>query len=96
MGSEMCIRDRYWDMPEEFRPERFAKENEQPPAFTYTPFGGGQRACIGAPFAQVEAKVVLARVLQQFQLESLGRKVRPRMGATLAPHPGVFFRVQRR
>ena len=88
--------ERYWDMPEEFRPERFAKENEQPPAFTYTPFGGGPRACIGAPFAQVEAKVVLARVLQQFQLESLGRKVRPRMGATLAPHPGVFFRVQRR
>jgi cytochrome P450 len=87
---------RYWEAPNEFRPERFARNAKKPPAFTYVPFGGGARACIGAAFAQVKAKVVLARILQQFTLEDTGRKVKPYMGATLEPHPGVFLRVQRR
>ena len=88
--------ERYWDAPTEFRPERFAREAERPAAFTYVPFGGGPRVCIGATFAQVEAKVVLGRILQQFDLRSAGRRVHAYMGATLEPHPGVFLRVQRR
>jgi hypothetical protein len=40
-------------------------------------------------FAQVEAKVVLARILQKYTLRFVGGHVRPRMGATLEPHPGV-------
>lgn len=87
---------RYWDEPDQFRPERFDRSRKKPPAFTYVPFGGGARACIGATFAQIEAKVVLARILQQFTLEDTGRKVKPYMGATLEPHPGVFLHVQRR
>jgi cytochrome P450 len=87
---------RYWQSPNEFKPERFARDAKKPPAFTYVPFGGGARACIGAAFAQVEAKVVLTRILQQFKLKDVGRKVKPYMGATLEPHPGVFLRVQRR
>jgi cytochrome P450 len=87
---------RYWDEPEQFRPERFAPKTKRPSPFTYIPFGGGPRACLGASFAQVEARVVLARILQQFDLERTGRRVRPYMGATLEPHPGVFLRVRRR
>ena len=88
--------ERYWDAPERFRPERFARDAQKPPPFTYVPFGGGARACIGAAFAQIEAKVVLARILQKFDLHDMGRKVKPYMGATLEPRPGVFLRVQRR
>jgi cytochrome P450 len=88
--------ERYWDSPEQFRPERFGRDAERPPAFTYIPFGAGPRACIGAYFAQVEAKVVLALILQRFELTNVGRKVRPHMGATLEPHPGVFLQVRRR
>ncbi len=88
--------ERYWDEPEEFRPARFGPESERVPPFTYIPFGGGPRVCIGATFAQIEAKVVLARILQEFTLISDGRQVRPYMGATLEPHPGVFLRVRRR
>jgi cytochrome P450 len=88
--------ERYWDAPEAFRPERFARDAERPAAFTYVPFGGGPRVCIGATFAQVEAKVVLARILQRFDLTSAGRPVHAYMGATLEPHPGVFLRAQRR
>jgi cytochrome P450 len=88
--------DRFWDSPECFRPERFAPDAERPSAFTYIPFGGGPRSCIGATFAQIEGKVVLARILQQFKLKSAGRAVKPYMGATLEPHPGVFLTVHRR
>ncbi len=88
--------ERYWSEPEKFQPERFARDKKRPPALTYIPFGAGPRNCIGAPFAQVEAKVVLSRILQHFSLTGTGRKVKPNMGATLEPHPGVFTRVTRR
>ena len=87
----------YWDEPARFKPERFARNapTEHPP-FTYLPFGGGPRNCIGATFAQIEAKVVLARILQTVNLELVSHKVRPYMGATLEPHPGVLMRIKRR
>ena len=89
----------YWDEPQAFRPERFGREGDEGkkrPSFTYLPFGGGPRNCIGAAFAQIEAKVVLARILQQFRLELLPQKVHPHMGATLEPRPGVLMRVIRK
>lgn len=89
----------YWDEPQTFWPERFGREGDggkKRPSFTYLPFGGGPRNCIGAAFAQIEAKVVLARILQQFRLELLPQKVHPHMGATLEPRPGVFMRVIRK
>ena len=92
--------ERYWDEPEAFCPHRFDKnqtqQGERPP-LTYIPFGGGPRNCIGAAFAQVESKVVLARILQRFDLTLLnGDKIKPYMGATLEPKPGVLMRVSQR
>ncbi len=91
--------EQYWEEPEKFCPQRFdksqAQQGERPP-LTYVPFGGGPRNCIGAAFAQVESKVVLARILQCFDLELLnGDKIKPYMGATLEPKPGVLMRVNR-
>ena len=88
----------HWDNPTEFCPARFdrSSEDKQPP-FTYVPFGGGPRNCIGAAFAQVEAKVVISRLLQNFDFELLnGDEIKPHMGATLEPRPGVIMRVRRR
>ena len=81
----------YWDAPDEFRPQRFAPDAPKPAPYTYLPFGGGPRNCIGAAYAQVEAKVILARILQGRTLRLLPRRVNAHMGATLEPRPGVFM-----
>ena len=71
-----------------------ASVEEKVPPFTYVPFGGGPRNCIGAAFAQVEARVVLARLFQRFHCELLDAdSVHAHMGATLEPRPGVRMRV---
>jgi cytochrome P450 len=46
--------------PYEFRPERFL--DEPPGTYTWIPFGGGRRRCLGASFAMLEMKVVLRAV----------------------------------
>jgi len=86
---------RYWNNPGEFMPERFASEQPRQP-YTFLPFGGGARNCIGLAFAQVEAKVVLARILQRYDLAITSQRVGLRMGATLEPRPGVPVMVQKR
>jgi cytochrome P450 family 135 len=81
--------------PDEFRPERFLDQ----PAGTYTwiPFGGGTRRCVGAAFATYEMKRVLRAVARAGGLEpapgadgGVGRR-----GLTLAPRDGarVIFRA---
>jgi cytochrome P450 len=88
---------KYWPEPDRFIPARFERSSGAKPApFSYIPFGGGPRTCIGAAFAQVEAKIVLARLLSNFDLTLVNPNVRPYMGATLEPRPGVMMRVQRR
>ncbi len=88
----------HWPDPEAFCPQRFDRQQEaHRPPLTYVPFGGGPRNCIGAAFAQVEARLVLGRLLQQFDLELLnGPAIKPYMGATLEPRPGVLMRIRRR
>ena len=89
--------ERHWPDPERFDPERFSlegKRDRQP--YTYLPFGGGPRNCIGSAFARVEVRLILARLLQTFDFTWEQSRVHPYMGATLEPRPGVPLRVQRR
>ncbi len=88
---------RYWRDPAVFDPDRFSPEQVgQRSPYTFLPFGGGARNCIGTAFAQVEAKVILARILQKYDLTFAGGRVRPHMGATLEPSPGVRVKIRRR
>lgn len=62
--------EQVWDSPESFDPERFAPGRlEQIPDFAWMPFGHGERACIGRPFALQEATLVLAMMLQRFDFD---------------------------
>jgi len=62
---------RWFPQPEAFRPERWDADNPDPaPEHAWFPFGGGQRACLGARFALVEAGLVLATLAQRFRLDA--------------------------
>jgi cytochrome P450 len=76
--------------PGEFRPERFLGP-DAPDTYTWLPFGGGTRRCLGASFALTEMRVVVARVLERATLVAADQrqaKVQFRV-ITLAPKNGV-------
>ena len=62
--------EEFFPEPEEFRPERFFKENaSQIIPFTFRAFGGGARVCIGQRFAMNEMKICMAKLLNKFRIE---------------------------
>ena len=61
----------YWTEPNSFNPNRF---ETRPEPYTYLPFGGGPRNCLGAAFAQVETKVVPGTHPTALQLKSYQRQ----------------------
>ena len=84
----------HWPDPERFDPDRFSQANNRKQSpYTFLPFGGGPRNCIGAAFAQVEGKVVISRLIQQYRITLADPNVHPHMGATLEPRPGVMMNV---
>jgi cytochrome P450 len=68
--------------PEVFRPERFLGKKTDP--YTYFPFGGGPRRCVGAAFALQEMKVVVGTVLRK-------RRLRLAKPPPLRPSPRSLF-----
>jgi cytochrome P450 len=80
-----------WDNPEGFDPGRFAPEGTQErPRFTYFPFGGGPRQCIGDTFAMMEAQLILATVLRRVRLSLVPwQRVEPEPLVTLRPRNGM-------
>ena len=79
--------------PLTFRPERFLER--LPSSYEFLPFGGGSRSCIGSALSLYEMKVVLASVLQRYQLRlDYDRPLRPqRRGITFVPPEQVRFTV---
>jgi cytochrome P450 len=79
--------------PSTFRPERFLGVGGAPIPDTYTwvPFGGGTRRCLGASFALMEMRVILARVLERAQLKAADARVAKAQfrAITLSPKGGV-------
>ncbi len=74
--------------PYAFRPERFL--DAAPGSYTWIPFGGGRRRCLGASFALQEMKIVLAAVLGRFELGAAGdAETTRRRGITFSPRGGA-------
>ncbi|MEX2194225.1 MAG: cytochrome P450 [Thermoleophilaceae bacterium] len=74
--------------PHSFRPERFLEGAPEP--YTWIPFGGGVRRCLGAAFAQLEMRIVIATILARARLRAprvRSEKARFR-GVTLLPSRG--------
>jgi cytochrome P450 len=87
---------KYWDKPEEFIAERWlgdAARKRKP--YTYLPFGGGKRACIGGAMSQVENTLALSILLRRFRPEYVGPEP-PGINATvtLTPKGGLPFKIR--
>ncbi|NXR13946.1 CP3AC protein, partial [Semnornis frantzii] len=61
----------HWPEPDEFRPERFSKENKESiDPYTFLPFGAGPRNCIGMRFALIIVKMAVVILLQNFSFRT--------------------------
>jgi cytochrome P450 len=75
--------------PDKFQPERFL--DEQPGTYTWIPFGGGRRRCLGASFAMLEMTIVLRSALSTLELqpEATSPEVARRRNITVRPSQGA-------
>lgn len=99
MAQWVVHRDpRWYDTPEEFRPERWENDlMKRLPKFAYFPFGGGPRQCIGNTFALMEATSILATIARKFRLRLVaGHPVVPLASITLRPRHGVRVTLESR
>jgi cytochrome P450 len=87
-----------WENPEGFDPERFAPDKAAAlPHFSYFPFGGGPRFCIGQNFALTEGTLALATLAQRFDVALVpGRRVQIANAVTLRPEGGLHVTLKRR
>ncbi len=81
----------YFAEPERFWPERFDPETgEKHQPFSYFPFGAGSRMCIGSTFAMMEARLLLATILQRYSPVLVpGHPVVPQPMVTIRPKFGM-------
>ncbi|KAK6644071.1 hypothetical protein RUM43_000336 [Polyplax serrata] len=59
--------------PEKFDPERFRDEKDTVKNFTFLPFGGGMRGCIGTRYALMEAKTIFVHLIKEFEIVPIKR-----------------------
>jgi cytochrome P450 len=83
--------------PDRFDPDRFLPEREKAlPPFSYLPFGGGARVCIGNQFALMQGHLVLATLSQRLGFELVGAAAQKELAAeplvTLRPRGGMPVR----
>lgn len=88
----------FWPAADRFDPDRFSPEREgEVRPGTYMPFGLGPRICVGAAFATVEASLILARLVQRYDLEAMdAERVRPVARLTTRPAREIMCRVRPR
>ncbi|HVQ59685.1 MAG TPA: cytochrome P450 [Solirubrobacterales bacterium] len=77
--------------PYAFRPERFL--DQSPGTYTWIPFGGGRRRCLGASFAMLEMKVVLSALLKSCELRDAGDRVEVAQRRNITVRPAQGARV---
>jgi cytochrome P450 len=90
--------ERFFPDPERFEPERWTSEAMQArPKFSYFPFGGGNRVCIGEQFAWMEGVMVIAALAQKWRMRlDPAQRVEIQPLITLRPKYGMRMRLEQR
>lgn len=89
--------EKLWTNPDAFDPTRFEGDPALAHRFAYLPFGAGPRVCVGAQFALTEAVIVLAMLIQRFEITLEDTEpVRPVAIVTTQPDRAVPFRFTAR
>ncbi len=83
-----------YERPEEFLPERFM--GQSPPAYSWIPFGGGVRRCLGSGFALAEMRAVMQTVLTRVTLRPARERPEKivRRAFTISPRDGARVVVE--
>jgi len=81
----------YWESPESFDPERFIKGSEKLRIpFTYLPFGGGPRVCIGNHYAMLQILMILSELIRKYDFQVVpGQTIEARPMVILRPKHGI-------
>ena len=90
---------RWWPNPDEFIPDRFvgASAKASLPKYTYFPFGGGSRFCMGAGLALLQGPLVLATLAQKFRMRvAPEHDIRPRAYISVMPDGGLPVTLEHR
>ena len=90
---------RYFSNPEHFYPERWSLEfRSSLPRFSYFPFGGGPRSCIGEPLAWIEGIIILANIIKNWKvtLEEDIQNIKLQPLVTLRPKNGISMKLNKR
>ena len=90
--------EKYWEYPDKFDPERFNEANKKTQTpYSYLPFGGGPRLCIGNNFALMEMQYILAMFVRRYRFELIKKQeieILPMI--TLRAKNGIKVKVKRR
>lgn len=85
-----------WENPEAFDPERFCPVQPGPARYTYLPFGGGARRCIGYYMALLEIQFAVAMIVRRYRLSlAPGQQVTPAGLVSLRPAGGIRMHLTR-
>ena len=86
-----------WERVEEFDPERFSKEQKKDIVpYSYFPFSGGPRLCIGVQFAETEMQIVLHHLYKHFKFELVkDHPIELQPLVTLRPKHGIKMLVSK-
>lgn len=98
MSQWLVHRDQRWfPEPDRFDPDRWLPERANDrPRFSYFPFGGGARVCIGEPFAWLEGILLLAAIGRRWRFRAGPSSVDPQPIITLRPRTSLPMRVELR
>lgn len=87
---------KYWEHPEAFIPDRFLNV-QRFSQFSFFPFGGGPRVCLGARFAETESLIMMSMLLQRYDFTLIpGQRIEPLPAIALKSNKPIYFRLKKR